>query len=75
MLKKNRTCLRDFEDQSHDATAALRKYRLYHEESQKREEELWSELEGARNKVEKWRRIQLKNHKLIDRMDIKQKGL
>ena len=75
MLKKNRAYLRDFEDQTRNATEALRKYRLCREEDQKREEELWSELEGVWNEVEKWQRIQLENHKLIERMDVKYKSL
>ena len=57
MLKRNHACLRDFEDQACDATEALQKYRLCHEEGQKKEEELWSELEGSRSEVEKWLRV------------------
>ena len=75
MLKKNCVRLQNFEDQTHDTAEALQKYRLCHEEGQKREEELRSELEGVQNEVEKWQRVQLENHKLIERMDIKYKSL
>ena len=51
MLKKNRMCLQDFEDQAQDATEALRKYRLCRKEVEKKEQLLQSELEEAWIKV------------------------
>ena len=53
MLKKNYACLRDFEDQAWDVAEALWKNRFYHEETEKKEEELRSVLEEAQNKIEK----------------------
>ena len=75
LLKKNRSCLRDFEDQACDTGEALRKYRLYHEEGQKKEEELRSELKGARGKVAKWQRVNLERHNFIENLDLQNRGL
>ena len=70
ILKKNRAHLRDFEDQACDATEALQKYRLCHEEGQKKEEELWSKLEVAWKEIEKWQRVNVERHNFIKRLDI-----
>ena len=53
----------------------LQKMRLQHEEGWKREDELRSELEQARAIEEKTRGILLRNHELLERNELKNKGL
>ena len=75
MLRKDHVRLQDYEDQTRDATETLQKLRLHHEGSQKREEELPSELEEAWKEVEKKQRFMSENHNLLERMELKNKGL
>ena len=75
MLKKNHTYLQDYEEQTHDAIEVLRKLRLCHEKSQKREEELRSRLEEARKDAEKKQRALLETLGILERVELKNKGL
>ena len=58
-----------------DATEALWKMRLQHEEGQRGKDELWSELTQAWAAEEKIWGILMRNHELLERNELKNKGL
>ena len=58
-----------------DVTEASRKMRLQHEEGQKREDELWSELIQTQEAEENARKNLPRNHELLKRYEIKNKDL
>ena len=42
---------------------------------QQKEKKLWFKLKGAWSKVEKWLRINVERHSLIEKLDLQNRGL
>ena len=75
LLKKSYASIRNYENQTRDAAEALKKLKLYHEEGLKREDEVWSKIKESQATVEKNWGVLLRNHELLERNELKNKGL
>ena len=70
MLKRNRACLKEFEDQACDVGEALRQQRVALERAKKKEEELRIVLLVAQYDLEKKGWVYLERHNLIKKLEV-----